>query len=1031
MEFEKRKGYTLASMESPEADKSPKGNLDTPIIPLINTINSHPSYFTTSSCSGRISILSQPKKKAKGGSWLFISHHYPVHPNSVLPLIFNIPIESNQGNFDSAYPQSLVFRFEPLIIAVECRDVEAAQTLVSLAILCGFRESGITSVSKKRVIIGIRCSIRLEVPLGDTNRIMVTPEYVEYLIQVAHEKMEANRKRTDTFYEALLRNGFSKNGDNGQLVNCKEIECSDEKIESLDDISCVGAESNDLDGTQYGSPSVSGYGLSVVQMEIVGQPVERLLIWGHAAFTLEKVYPKKILIFGGFGGIGRHARRNDLLLLDSESGSLEKINLQVAPSPRLGHTCSVVDDVLYIIGGRADPINILNDVWAFNGADNEFRQLQCSGVEFPPRHRHAAAVDGSVIYIFGGIHNDVITSSLYALDTQNLIWSKIYTKGDEPCARHSHTMEAYGSKIYLFGGYNGERALNDLYSFDIQTSMWKKEETTGVPNARFSHMMFVYKNYLGILGGCPINQNHQNLSLLDLQSRLWKNVNLSSLSKQLFVRSTASVIGNNLIIVGGGAACYAFGTKFSETVKINLLPLLRYSNGFVTRKIKEEPIIFQEERPIHKEDNFQHIAKNVEFQNSGTIIGHQMLSSHWVLRLGKKYGKIGKDLLKKFGWLDLCRKVWSEEDGMHICFPVTDTFCSIYTYKANNVGDTFTGLVDKCTLKQFGHETHNSKSISFSMALEMLMACGATKVADQVCKVRKCPTSPLTTMKEAVASLVSDHGLPMQILEQLPSRWERLGDIIVLPVTSFRDPTWDSVNGELWPIVARALGTRRLARQGRVATTGTRDSTLEMLVGDDGWVEHRENGILYSFDSTKCMFSWGNLSEKIRMGSLDCKDEVIVDLFAGIGYFVLPFLVRAGAKRVYACEWNPYAVEALRRNLQANFVGDRCIILEGDNRINAPRGIADRVCLGLLPTSEGSWVTGVRALSDKGGILHIHDNVKDSDETTWAEHVVNSILEISKSEGHNWEVSMEHIERVKWYAPHIRHLVADVRCKKV
>lgn len=28
------------------------------------------------------------------------------------------------------------------------------------------------------------------------------------------------------------------------------------------------------------------------------------------------------------------------------------------------------------------------------------------------------------------------------------------------------------------------------------------------------------------------------------------------------------------------------------------------------------------------------------------------------------------------------------------------------------------------------------------------------------------------------------------------------------------------------------------------------------------------------------------------MAKLDCKDEVIVDLFAGIGYFVLPFLVR-------------------------------------------------------------------------------------------------------------------------------------------
>lgn len=62
-------------------------------------------------------------------------------------------------------------------------------------------------------------------------------------------------------------------------------------------------------------------------------------------------------------------------------------------------------------------------------------------------------------------------------------------------------------------------------------------------------------------------------------------------------------------------------------------------------------------------------------------------------------------------------------------------------------------------------------------------------------------------------------------------------------------------------------------------------------MGNDGWVDHRENGITYSFDATKCMFSWGNLSEKLRMAHLDCKEETIVDLFAGIGYFVLPFLV--------------------------------------------------------------------------------------------------------------------------------------------
>lgn len=48
-------------------------------------------------------------------------------------------------------------------------------------------------------------------------------------------------------------------------------------------------------------------------------------------------------------------------------------------------------------------------------------------------------------------------------------------------------------------------------------------------------------------------------------------------------------------------------------------------------------------------------------------------------------------------------------------------------------------------------------------------------------------------------------------------------------------------------------------------------------------------------------------------------------------------LSRAHAKLVYACEWNPHAIEALRHNLQSNSVAERCIVIEGDNRNTAPK----------------------------------------------------------------------------------------------
>lgn len=147
-----------------------------------------------------------------------------------------------------------------------------------------------------------------------------------------------------------------------------------------------------------------------------------------------------------------------------------------------------------------------------------------------------------------------------------------------------------------------------------------------------------------------------------------------------------------------------------------------------------------------------------------------MVASHWVLQIERRYAKFGKDLLKKFGWLDLGRKVYSQKDGLHICFPVTDKFCASFYDHQHYSQDAVEELNDFQLFKPFRQEGVLLNGISESKALNLLMACGATKLADELVKERKAPKSPLKIMSEAVASLLSQHGLPPQLLEQLPTR---------------------------------------------------------------------------------------------------------------------------------------------------------------------------------------------------------------------------------------------------------------------
>ncbi|GAB2243195.1 hypothetical protein Droror1_Dr00019970 [Drosera rotundifolia] len=93
-----------------------------------------------------------------------------------------------------------------MIVAVEFRDIGTARDLVAMEVGSGFRESRVTSVSGKgRVMVAIPCSIRMEVPLGRRDRILVSEEYVRYLVEVANAKMRENWRRMERFLERFLQ----------------------------------------------------------------------------------------------------------------------------------------------------------------------------------------------------------------------------------------------------------------------------------------------------------------------------------------------------------------------------------------------------------------------------------------------------------------------------------------------------------------------------------------------------------------------------------------------------------------------------------------------------------------------------------------------------------------------------------------------------------------------------------------------------------------------------------------------------------
>ncbi|KAL5051880.1 hypothetical protein BDW71DRAFT_212971 [Aspergillus fruticulosus] len=379
------------------------------------------------------------------------------------------------------------------------------------------------------------------------------------------------------------------------------------------------------------------------------------------------------------------------------------------------------------------------------------------------------------------------------------------------------------------------------------------------------------------------------------------------------------------------------------------------------------------------------------------------------------------------------------------------------------------------------------------------------------------------------SSLSTQHALSLEeLVSSLPKRYTIYEPMLLLPPNAFtHPPAWgrlyegldDNERQTLYASIASAFsryGVTHIAMNAPIVLTDTHGYENRMrspvglvpLHGDFGsavswdgediqpseddykrafWVRTVQNhGIVQIWAPLYTMFSRGNVTEKARIlghgSTFDGLDEVslrgqtlgdiaVVDMYAGIGYFVFSYLKR-GVKRVWGWEINGWSVEGLRRGCVVNGWGcrvirvghdgqlsvsvvelaeslcdtDRVVIFHGDNgfagvimrqiraAMEGGKGWTSirHVNLGLLPSSSGAWDDACRILDrDKGGWLHVHENV-DVQQIEAKRSEITATMESFWTESASKITDMEpraecrHVEQVKTYAPGVMHCVFDL-----
>jgi tRNA wybutosine-synthesizing protein 2 len=207
-------------------------------------------------------------------------------------------------------------------------------------------------------------------------------------------------------------------------------------------------------------------------------------------------------------------------------------------------------------------------------------------------------------------------------------------------------------------------------------------------------------------------------------------------------------------------------------------------------------------------------------------------------------------------------------------------------------------------------------------------------------------------------------------------------------------------------------------------------------------------------------------------GAVAASTATAVDMYAGIGYFSFSYR-RAGFACVICFELNPWSVEGLRRGAALNGWSTRVFTAEHVPARDAPgseweawrdgadgaKGVVGggedflifamsneyaaavlrcltvyvppirHVNLGLLPVSRLSWPSAVRAVDLKrGGWIHAHENVgvvEMDERRTEIEAEFQRLVDERDLEGQT-KAKVEHVEKVKMYAPGVVHAVFDV-----
>ena len=265
--------------------------------------------------------------------------------------------------------------------------------------------------------------------------------------------------------------------------------------------------------------------------------------------------------------------------------------------------------------------------------------------------------------------------------------------------------------------------------------------------------------------------------------------------------------------------------------------------------------------------------------------------------------------------------------------------------------------------------------------------------------------------------------LDVREIDKLSASFDIIGSIAIIRIPEILSPKKtliaDTLIEEIRPVktvfsqVSAIEGDYRLRK-------------LEFLSGDNTPITiYKEHGCAFKVDVINTYFSPRLSTERLRISNLIGPNEVIVNMFGGVGTFSIIIARNNRTSKIYSIDSNPIAYDLCKENTGLNKLSKNVFAIFGDAKDVIPKkleGVATRILMPLPEKAREFIEPAISSLVNNKGIVHYFAHVGAENKKKAIQNALADTTESFRDFNH----TIRNIRVVREVGPRFYQIVADV-----